>query len=142
MENPFSRKGIRTITVKQRNQSYSEYYINDSDTPHTLERETLELFLKQAFPRLSFKITEAFFYYDHDPFWIDVKRGEYHKIELDDVRNYEELRQDMRRKMFDISEVEKEVKKERGSKQKPFKKQFSKTDGFFKRFSKKNMDFS
>ena len=137
MENPFSRKGIRTITVKQRNQYYSEYYINDSTIAHTLERGILELFLKQAFPKLCWEIAVAFQYYDHDSFWIDVKKGKYHKIELDDVRNYEELRQDMRRKMFDISEVEKEVKKERGSKQKPFKKQFSKTDGFFKRFSKK-----
>ena len=137
MENPFSKKGIRTITVKQRNQYYSEYYINDSTTTHTLERETIELFLKQAFPKLCFEIAVAFQYYDHDSFWIDVKKGKYHKIELDDIRNYDELRQDMRKKMFDVSAAEKEAKKEKNSKQKLFKKQFSKHDNFFKKFSKK-----
>jgi len=140
MENPFLRKGIKTITVYPRNQLTSEYYINDSDTPHALHHEELELFLKQAFPKLSFEITEAFSY--HDYFWIDVKRGEYHRIDLNYLKNEEEIIEEKRKDRFNALKVEKEVKKERGSKQKSFKKQFSKTDGFFKRFSKKNMDFS
>ena len=135
MENPFLRKGIKTIIVYPRNQLTSEYYINDSTTPHALRHEQLELFLKQAFPRLSFEIAEAFSY--HDYFYIDVKKVEYHRIDLNYLKNQEEIKQDKRKDRFNPQKVEKELKAEKGSKQKSLKDEFSKSDKFFKKFFKK-----
>ena len=81
IENPFLKKGIKTITVKRRNLHYSIYHINDSSAIYTMDPETLEMFLKQAFPKLSWHLSVAFQYADHDEFWIDVKNCEYHLLD-------------------------------------------------------------
>ena len=136
MDNPFLKKGIETIEVYRRNLSYSLYYINNSDEARTLDKETLEFFLKQAFPKLSWEISVAFQYVDHDNFWIDVKKRKYHLIDKDRIGNYEDLREQKRKELFDISKVEKEAKKVKGSKQKKFSDTFKKSDSFFKKFFK------
>jgi len=127
---------IKTIKIEPHTISFARYWINGK--PHTYSEKygVLERLLIELCPQHSHKIQNIFM--RHVPVFADIKKGIVEEIRPDLDAERKQYREEMRRKMFFLPNVEREVKSQREFKQKTFKDEFRKSDNFFKKLFKRN----